>query len=369
MKKNYKKLLKKLLTALSSRKNNVLIKKKVRQLIRKKKYKVFPVKDVKPIIVNYPFYRKTDLVYLNFFYSTLNKADANFLSLPIYYNVVEPVLNDIKQLRGIKDKNYLNILFPSVKTPATVLRKMNYAFYDKDFNTLELDSKTLNNLLDCLSVDLILKPSNDSGAGKSIKLFSKERGKYFDRNGLELDLSLLMSYPDFIIQEVVRQHNFFSQFNQDSNNTVRILTYRSIKNNCVSVLHRLLRVGSKGNFLDHDNLGGIAVGISDSHMLNSCGYSQFGDEFEIFNEILLKSIGRVPFIDKMEAVAYDLAKKVIYGRILAFDFTVDIDGNVLLIEINAWRNGISQYQMNNGSVFGSYTKEILDFCHNKQSDL
>ena len=47
---------------------------------------------------------------------------------------------------------------------------------------------------------------------------------------------------------------------------------------------------------------------------------------------------------------------------MALDFTIDNTGEPLLLEINCWGNGISQYQMNNGSVFKEYTREVLEYC-------
>jgi hypothetical protein len=365
LKKFIKRKIRNYLRATSRRKNNSLIKQKLEVLKQRKSKKSFPVNEVEPLIRKYSFYKKSDQLYLDFFYSVSNFKDPNFLSLPIYYNVVEPVMNNISQLKGIKDKNFLDLLFPGVNTPSTILRKMNEGYYDQNFHPVQLTENVLVSLTDSWE-KLILKPANESGAGKSIKLFKKKDEVFIDNKGKKLNMSLLNDYPDFLLQEAVWQHEFYRKFNPDSNNTMRILTYRSIKDEQVHILHKLLRVGAKGSFLDHDNKGGIAIGISQEHILNNYGFTRQGERLNKFNEINFQAIEKVPFIDKMENISKELASKVFYGRILAFDFTVNQNGNVLLLEINAWRNGISQYQMNNGSVFGSFTKEVLDFCENKE---
>ena len=71
-------------------------------------------------------------------------------------------------------------------------------------------------------------------------------------------------------------------------------------------------------------------------------------------------------MDEMKALAKKIANNIYYGRLLALDFTVNSDGDPLLLEINCWRNGIHQYQMHNGGLFKEFTKEILDYCQNYQ---
>ena len=72
---------------------------------------------------------------------------------------------------------------------------------------------------------------------------------------------------DFIIQEFVEQHNFFSKFNPTCNNTIKVYVYRSIENDSVNILHCLLWVGAKGHFLDHDHWGGFGLYIYEDNKI------------------------------------------------------------------------------------------------------
>jgi hypothetical protein len=211
---------------------------------------------------------------------------------------------------------------------------------------------------------VILKPSVESGAGKSIELFNRESDGFRNVEKI-LDHLFLDDYPDFVLQECVVQHPYFRKFNPESNNTVRILTYRSVTDDQIHILHRLLRVGKKGSFLDHDNFGGIAVGISANAELKGVGFDSAGNRYTSFNGVNLSGQAEVPCISQLEQIAANIAMDFFYGRLLAFDFTVDESGRPLLIEINCWRNGVSQYQMNNGSLFQEFTREVLDYCVGK----
>jgi len=66
-------------------------------------------------------------------------------------------------------------------------------------------------------------------------------------------------------------------------------------------------------------------------------------------------------------MAYSIANQIYYGRLLAIDFSIDRNGNPLLLEINCFGNGTTQYQMNNGQLFKEYTTEVLDYCAGKNS--
>lgn len=345
------------------RKTDKLIREKIINLKKTERYNPFPDEKIRPVVYNYPVYKSQYKLYLDFYHSVLEKADENFLPNPIYYNHIEPLLNNIKLLQAFKDKNFYDKYLKGVKTPLTILRKINDGFYDIGYNKVELGESVLSKVTQNMD-SLILKPSIDSGGGMSIQLFKADQGR-FHANGKQLSVEMLKSYSDFVLQEVIVQHPFYQKFNLCSNNTIRVFTYRSVVDEVVHILHRLLRIGKKGAFTDHDNLGGIVIGINEFHMLNPYGLDINGTKILNFNSVDLSYESKAPYLDKVETIASNIARKVFYGRILAFDFSVDKNGETILLEINGWRNGISQYQMNNGALFGQFTDEIMSYCNGK----
>ena len=333
---------------------------KTSKLRKKNLFRELSDKDAGSILADYPISNPIGKQYTEFFYSINGKLDRGYIPVPVYKLYIEPRLNKNQFAPTFEDKNSYDKFFDDIVTPATVLRKINGLYYDIEYRRVADPARLIAQLDNYQK--LIIKPSVDSGAGKGILIFSRQNGEF--RNADEaLDEKLLASYPDFVLQNVVRQHEYFRQFNPDSNNTLRILTYRSVKDDQVHVLHRLLRVGKKGHFTDHDNLGGIAVGIDDNGHLNRFGTDYYGMKYQQFNDIDFATLPtEVPFLDDIEKTSISIARQLYYTRLLAIDFTVDDAGRALMLEINLVGNGINQYQMNNGSLFGDLTKEVLDYC-------
>jgi hypothetical protein len=313
-----------------------------------------------PIIDNYGLRSKSFREHFEFYYSVSGFTSPDVIPEPIYLIYIEPVLNKTSYSTTISDKNFYDLFLEGIKTPKTFIRKMNNQFYDSCYKHIQLDDNLIRMILDNTE-KVILKPSIESGAGTNIELFEK-RGDLFSTDNVLLNTAFLREFGDFVLQDFIKQHDFFKQFNEDSNNTVRVLVYRSVVDDTIHILHRLLRIGKKGSYLDHDNQGGVTIGISDACSLNDAGRDYHGREYETFNDISFSKIGTVPFMNEIEEAARKISSVIHYARLLAIDFSVDEAGEPVLIEINTRGNGIGQYQMNNGPVFGDLTKEILDYC-------
>ena len=337
------------------------IDKKIKYLKNKGLFNTYPLSETTPIVTKYAFSKSSDKKWFDYFYTVYGKADPNVIPLPVYYSVIEPSLNNRLLINTVKDKNFYDLFMPDIHTAKVLLRKINGHFYDGDYNYVKLDDQILMKLLST-ETKLILKPALFSGSGRSImKLVLKNQGFYSGQT--KITTKFLENFGnDFVIQKFVKQHPYFRKFNPESNNTLRILTYRSVKDDKIHTLHTMLRIGKKGSFLDHDNNGGVTILIHDNNHLNDFACDISGNRVKVFNDIQFSEVQEVPFVEEAKKMAIKIASKVFYGRILAQDFTIDESGNPLLLEVNCWGNGISQYQMQNGSVFKEFTQEVLDYC-------
>jgi hypothetical protein len=323
--------------------------------------KVYPVDEYPPALKKYGMWKNSDMLWLNFYYSVYGKPDPFFISVPAYY-YIETCLNDRLLTYAVKEKNFYDKFLCDIPTPRTVLRRINGFYYDERFQNLQ-NNDDLSRILKTTG-KVIIKPSIESGGGNSILLFEKRDGVLQNENRT-LDAGFLNGYRnDFIIQEFVTQHNFFAQFNPSGNSTVRVLTYRSVRDDSVHILHSLIRIGAAGNYLDHDHLGGVVASINKDDYLNQYAVDIYGNKYVTVNNIDLSTTGKVPSMDRVRALAREIAGRIYYGRILALDFTINSDGEPLLLDLNCWRNGINQYQMHNGGLFGEFTGEILEHCKN-----
>ena len=64
----------------------------------------------------------------------------------------------------------------------------------------------------------------------------------------------------------------------------------------------------------------------------------------------------------MKEIAIEIAAAYHYHRLLGFDFCVDADQHIRLMEINTRNVGIINQQMNTGPLYGEYTEEIVNYC-------
>jgi len=89
---------------------------------------------------------------------------------------------------------------------------------------------------------------------------------------------------------------------------------------------------------------------------------KYGNRYKEINGTDLDKRFIVPFYEQMHAIACEVAPENKYARLLGFDFFLDRENNVKIIEINNINNEINFHQMNNGPLFGEYTDEVIDYC-------
>lgn len=81
--------------------------------------------------------------------------------------------NNRKYGWGVNDKNYYSLLFPDVKQPEIVIRKINGIFYDASYHILSEDQAIE---LCGREKKLIIKPANETGGSRGIKFWDRESG-------------------------------------------------------------------------------------------------------------------------------------------------------------------------------------------------
>jgi hypothetical protein len=340
---------------------NRKLKGKTRTLAKAGQLRTYPVDHELPLVTRYSFYRNSDRGWFDFFFSVSGRPSTEFIPLTTYYLVIEPLLNRYDVLKAVADKNAYDQHFPEVCTPFTPLRRIHGRFYDRDYVLVSPDTDWLRAHLVPLE-RVFVKPSLESGSGRNVMCFDSD-GASLRSDGTTLDGAFLQDYSnDFVVQEGVTQHPFYARFNPTSNNTLRVLTYRSVRTEDVHVLHTLLRIGRREHFLDHDNHGGVAIAITEDHRLRPPAVDGNGIRRAEFNGVEFSQIGVVPHVVDVQKAAMMLASRIYYGRLIAFDFSVNAAGAPVLLDINCHGNGVSQYQMNNGSLFSEFTAEVLDHC-------
>ena len=315
-------------------------------------------------------YRKNiNFDWLDVYTSVSGVHDHRYVPEDIYYTEIEPRLNNKLFSKAWTDKNsYDMYLGGRVKMPDVVLRCINGVLYTPDFRPAGRPGEYRAFPPAYEGRKLVIKPTMDSGGGKAVRVISSS-GEGIEMNphvqGVTTLPQLFGLYGgNFIIQKYIDQHPWFARFNESSLNTVRILTYRSLKNEEPVVLHRLLRAGRPGSVVDNQASGGIACAIDTDGRLMSFGVDKSGGRHKGTESIDFGEAGEVPFMKEITAAALEVASCYRYSRLLGLDFAVSEDGEVILIEVNDSNNEINFFQMSSGPLFGSFTEEVASSCMN-----
>lgn len=297
--------------------------------------------------------------------SGINSTD--FVPDNIFFWFIEPTLNRLKTNFAYSDKNSYERFYPTEYFPKGILHCINNSFYDPNFNLIRSLTRNSLNMLLMDYQDIIIKPSLDSRGGRNIQLFKRTNGDFANKSGDKLSVEYLnkISNSDFIIQEKIISHPFYTRFNPSSLNTVRLMTYRSVITGKIEVVCGILRIGPPGSLVDNLHSGGTAVGISSSGIVNSFGLD--ADANIIYRphsnpDIKLGDIGPLFGYDRMVEVARRVASQVFNFRLISFDICIDNTGAPRIIELNIGNQGSAFLQACKGPLLGDFTDEIIDYC-------
>lgn len=282
-------------------------------------------------------------------YSVTGKFDPYVCPEKLFRTKIEPNLNNQSFKYAWADKAYFGFHFPKELFPKIIVSNVNGIYYDEDYNIL-----TENDAIDKISKydKFVIKPSLDSGFGKGVSLFIndgdiKSKFKGYKKN--------------FVVQEVLKQHEVFSQFNPSSVNVIRYISL--FKDGKVVPVMAALRCGAEGAFNDNsvskDGLGMFVIGIDENGRLKDKAYHSCGKCITKCPNGVEFSGVEIPNFDKMTEIIKELHSKLAYFGFIGWDFTVDEFGNPRIMEYNLKAPGVLYYQYVNGPLLGKYTDDII----------
>ncbi len=304
------------------------------------------------------------------YFHTLCNNDPRIVPEDIANRYIESVLNP-KRYRGFyADKNmYGRYIQPKEAIPATLLYRVMggllYTESEKNKVSFDISAEDLAALIDGRVKRVVLKPTIDSNSGHGVMLFMREGKLFVSKDGDELSGAFLRRYGnDFAVQKVIEQHEYLKQFSETSINTMRIMTYRSVKDDSVMVFAACLRIGHNGSFVDNLFSGGcflpidVKTGKLGKELYNR--YWQTSTEMNgidfAHNEFVL------PFWDEAKVFATSIAQQVPHARLLAQDIIIDATGNPRLIEFNVDDFDWSMAMASSKSIpFGDKFDEVIDY--------
>jgi len=311
--------------------------------------------------VNVNFYRM---------YSKFVGNDPNIVSDDIFHCVIEPILNLQTANSLYADKNMYELLISPDLFPKCILRNIESEFLDRNYAHIDMtaskfDNSFLKNPQIIALKQFIIKPTIDTSSGSGVHLFKYDGAKWRNEEGDVLSYSYLMnSYSsNFIFQECIEPSSYNKNFNTDSFNTFRVVTYRSVMDEQVHLLGITMRMGAKGSFKDNVHAGGYIVEILEGGRVGNYVLDTNLLKYDTANGVNFKNNNFViPNYHKIVELAFYIAKKMPLQRVLSFDLILDKNDEPRVIEINIKNQTVDVVQTFSSSFFGSYTNEVINYC-------
>lgn len=267
----------------------------------------------------------------------------------IFHSIIEPYFNRDDYTPFLSNKNYFEKWFPGLKHVVTIARNINGVWYDSNFNILS-PTQVLEKLHKY--PEFVVKPSVESGGGAGVKFINNKL------NIQELEL-LTKSYTnDFIIQEVLKQHDCLHKIYPHSVNTIRIMTFNW--HGKIYMLSALLRMGINGKRVDNMVSGGVNCAIQSDGTLSNKLYNAIGTLFEGHPNSGDMYDKKIENFQAIINAACDSHKQLPYMGIISWDFALDTTATPVLLEFNLKPQGLDLHQRENGPIFGDLTIDVLD---------
>ena len=280
----------------------------------------------------------------------------------LYTTELEPLINPDEYCRFFNDKSIIEFLYGEadpVRYPTTRLVRCNGTFCDGSRKLMTYDQAValFGDLGDC-----VIKPTVETGSGKGVAVLRMKNGKD-EKSGKSAKEIIDEHGKDFIVQEKLKNHERFSAIYSGSINTIRLITY--LVEGDVHHVPLVMRIGVGGHEVDNIHMGGLCIGVTDEGRLKKKAYQLgYGDTAITYEKhpdtgIVFEGyfIGDIP---RMIEAAKTLHRRTPHVGMISWDFTIDQDENIVLIEANCKDQSIWFPQIvNECAFFGDDTPYML----------
>jgi hypothetical protein len=298
------------------------------------------------------------------YYGATGREDPRFLPHSLLASAVYPYYNDMEKAKVWADKNEFSRVLPNLSFPVTLAQKIHGRYYDaqrrsfgtalsRDFAEAVWESASARGL-----DAVILKRTSNTNSGRGVKKLPLTT--------VEALAEALSSSDDqdYIIQEPIRQHPFFAQFNESSVNILRINTWRSGEK--FRVFAPCVRFGTPGFATDVAFIKGKEVfhviAVRPDGRIDDCGYDLYGEKSPV-----IVQDRQVPCWEELLETVRKNHLMLDYFDFVAWDLTVDAEGKIVCIEYNLQEPGSIAYQYAHGPFAGDDTEELLAFLLEKKN--
>lgn len=276
------------------------------------------------------------------------RYDPRYIPGDLYWKKIYPALNEPRFRHAYTDKCFYNQLFPYLKQPRTILRNSNNCFFDGSFGKI-ISFAQAKSILESAE-RFVIKPSIYSGEGVDIFFYEKD-----DNRDLDIE-SLMKSYrSNYIVQEVLAQHEVLASIHPESLNTIRVISF--LFQGEVHISSSILRMGVGGSRFDNVSKGGFACPIRPDGRLEKEAVNKKSQWVTTHPGGTVFADVKIPSCERILDAIRRAHKDIPHFRIIGWDFSVDESGEPVLIEYNG-APGLNQVSC--GPLFGDLTEPVLN---------
>lgn len=307
--------------------------------------------------------KKIPYTYHRLFTAFTGKFDEKYIPEMLYAPYFERFLTDLSYGNVFTNKNTLAVFARglNVKMPQNIVICNKNGYYDKDFNriTLSQAEQLLKNV-----GEVFMKITTESCGGRGCAIANFVDGIDLNTN-LSVQETIDSLGANFSIQELIVCHDSISKIYPNSVNTFRVITY--ILEGEVYYCPIIMRLGLGGSFTDNASTGGIFIAVDDDGTLHRSAFTEYREEFTSHPDTNVVFEGqKIEHLEKVIELAKRLQFAIPQVAVINWDFTIDKEGNPVLIEANmkneVQSGSIWLPQMAHGKgAFGENTARILQY--------
>lgn len=301
-----------------------------------------------------------------YFTAYTENFDYNYFPELLYIPEFEHFMNINKDYsNAAEDKGLLPLIADSVGvlTPKNIL-SCSYGLYrDEKYRAIS-KNQAIKYLSNCSKV--FIKPSVDSGSGLGCMIIDMQNGVDVI-SGNSIDIILENIGNNFVVQEIIKCHKTITQIYPNSVNTFRVITYRW--NGNIEVMPVIMRIGRGNACIDNTHAGGIFIAVDNDGTMHRTAFTEFCDKFTEHPDTKIKFEGHKIFgVEKVIEAAKQMHQALPQLGSYNWDFTIDEDGEPVLIEANVNGGSIWLIEMAHGKgAFGENTKYVLKWIRKMKS--
>lgn len=171
--------------------------------------------------------------------------------------------------------------------------------------------------------EIITKPTNLS-CGEGV-----EKIEYNENLDIKELFNKLLNNKQYLIEEVVTQHDEMNKLNFSSVNTIRVVTILSNKK--VYIPFTCIRIGNNGNVMDNFNHGGLLARINKKGIIEKEAIDKKGNVYYEHPYTKTKIVGfKIPLFNEVLNFAKELAMVTPEIRYTGWDIAITEKGPVVI---------------------------------------